>query len=126
MQSRVIVSVLMASMALSLLPGLAAAQASTCNQLGREVALRAAEQLSGVGLDTAARAELASIAETVCMDYTAQAAVMPAADSADGAVGQAAAALESDEPEEAGRRSVFGLELIPPEERVRRPGLKRP
>jgi hypothetical protein len=105
--------------ALLLAPAWAAvADTDACNQLGREVALRAAEQLPAAGLDAAARAELAAIAEAVCVDYT-----QPLADSA--AAAGAAAARGAAETAEEGRRNILGLDIIPPEERVRRAALKR-
>jgi hypothetical protein len=83
-----------------------------CNQLGREIALQAAEQLS-VPLDADSRTKLAGIAEQACLDYArpAQPAVTEAAP---------AAAVVPDKNNE-----FFDLELIDPADRVRRPGLKR-
>ncbi len=97
-----------------------AADADTgCNQLGREIALRAAEQMQA-GFDATGRSELAAIAEAVCLEFTAPGAAAASVE-AQSPAGETPAA----EPE-AGRRGLFNLELIPPEERVRRPGLKRP
>jgi hypothetical protein len=86
-----------------------------CNQLGREVALRAAEQMQA-GLDAGARTELAAIAEAVCLEFT-----VPPASAAALAEERVAPAETAAEP----RAGVLGLEIIPAEERVRRPGLKR-
>lgn len=115
----------LAAGAVALLPVNAAAAETdpVCNQLGREVALRAAEQMQA-GLDTAARTELAAIAEAVCIEFT-----VPAATAAAAAGGNASAAAEAERTAsneaDSERREAFGLEIIPPEERVRRPGLKR-
>jgi len=108
----------LATIALSLLPlSLAAADTDPgCNQLGREVALRAAEQMQA-GLDAAARSELAAIAEAVCREFTVPMATGPA-------VSGEAEAPDAEPPAERG--GLFDLQLIPPEDRVRRPGLKRP
>jgi hypothetical protein len=83
-----------------------------CNQLGREIALQAAEQLS-VTLDVDSRTQLASIAEQACLDYARTA--QPAATENDPAAAVA--------PEK--KNEFFDLELIDPADRVRRPGLKR-
>jgi hypothetical protein len=96
----------------------AADTAAGCNQMGREVALRAAEQMQA-DFDAAARTELAAIAEAVCLEFTVPAAAS-ASSSAPAAASEAPA---TDAVKE--RREAFGLEIIPPEERVRRPGLKR-
>lgn len=107
----------LATIATGLLP-LSVAGADTdpgCNQLGREVALRAAEQMQ-TALDAAARSELAAIAETVCREFTVPMATPPA-------VSGEAEAPAAQPPAE--REGLFDLQLIPPEDRVRRPGLKR-
>ena len=111
-----VVRFVLAASAIGLIPpGVAAADTGPgCNQLGREVALRAAEQMQA-GLDAAARTELAAIAEAVCIEFT-----VPVAAGENAAAASGADKAAGDE-----RREVFGLELIPPEERVRRPGLKR-
>jgi hypothetical protein len=84
-----------------------------CNLLGREIALRAAEELT-VSLNAEARARLAAIAESTCL-----ANPVPAfADTA------AAAAPDVSEDDPA-TRELFDLEIIEPQDRVRRPGLKR-
>lgn len=90
-----------------------------CNQMGREVALRAAEQMQA-GLDTAARTELAAIAEAVCIEFTVSVGSAAAPSRV-----AAAPAAEPGTVEASEQREAFGLEIIPPEERVRRPGLKR-
>lgn len=113
--------VVLATGAFALLP-LGAAAADTdagCNQMGREVALRAAEQMQA-GLDAAARTELAAIAEAVCLEFTVPAGAASADSAAPTGDNEAPAADAGNE-----RREAFGLEIIPPEERVRRPGLKR-
>lgn len=83
-----------------------------CNQLGREIALQAAEQLS-VRLDADSRSQLAEIAEQACMDYAPVAQAVPAMAPAEAAT-----------PED--NNELFDIELIDPADRVRRPGLKRP
>jgi hypothetical protein len=87
-----------------------------CDQLGREIALRAAEQL-GAAINTTNRSILADIARQACLDYQ----VMPAAVAG---TARPAPATEApgDEPGEAG---LFDVEIIDPQDRVKRPGLKR-
>ena len=82
-----------------------------CDQLGREIALRAAEQMPQ-SFDSAARTQLAAIAESACIEFGANTAGLPAASE----TGDAA-------PDANGE--LFDLELIEPQDRVRRPGLKR-
>ncbi len=96
--------------------------AVTCNQMGREVALRAAEELS-VPLDAAIRTELAAIAESTCVSYLPTAEDYAAAEAAGAVAGPPVNAVAADD--EASGRQLFDLELIEPEDRVRRPGLKR-
>jgi hypothetical protein len=88
------------------LPGSAAEteDARACNQLGREIALRAAEELP-LSMNAELRNRLAGIAEETCASY-----LVPDYQDA--------------EPEQT-RRESFDLQLIEPEDRVRRPGLKR-
>jgi hypothetical protein len=87
-----------------------------CDQLGREIALRAAEQL-GAAIDTSTRSTLADIAGQACLDYQS----MPPA-GAETARPAPAADDRVDEPGEAG---LFDVEIIDPQDRVKRPGLKR-
>jgi hypothetical protein len=95
-----------------------------CDLLGREIALRAAEQME-TAITTANRATLAEIARQACLDYQVQPVM---ADAAPGTISPAAqettptAAPEAEESDAAG---LFDLEIIEPEDRVRRPGLKR-
>jgi hypothetical protein len=94
-----------------------AAEASAdlmCDQLGREIALRAAEQL-GAAINTANRAELAEIARQACLDYR----TMPVVDVQP--IQQAPAGPAAEDSGE----GLFDLEVIDPEDRVRRAGLKR-
>ena len=103
-----------------------------CNLQGREIALRISEEVSP-DLTAADRARIAAIAEEVCGEYrpAAPASDMPmvsrpaAPQTAPQAV-TAPAATEpaaTDEEEDGG---LFGLKIIDPADRVRRPGLKRP
>lgn len=106
------------------LPVAAQAQSAiSCNQLGRELALRATEQ--GIGsLSAADRTELAQLAETVCVEFQQS---TPAVSSTPVAPSSAApAAAPAAEQEEERKRGLFDLEIIDPADRVRRPGLKRP
>jgi hypothetical protein len=106
-------------------PALAAAAASgpnNCNQLGREIALRAAEQLE-VPLDAQARTELAALAEAACLEGEA---VAPAEARVEESTGVVAEPAEPETDTEAGRASrLFDIEVIDPADRVQRPGLKR-
>lgn len=98
------------------------ASSPNCNQLGREIALRAAEQLE-VPMDAQARAELAALAEAACLE---DAAAAPAEMTVEEAGTGAAEAGESEASAEAGTaRSLFDIEVIDPADRVQRPGLKR-
>lgn len=90
-------------------------QERDCNQLGREIALRAAEQMPQ-SFDSAARSRLAAIAEGACVEFSTDVAATP--------VG-APAASPAPEAADDGQASLFDVELIAPEDRVRRPGLKR-
>lgn len=110
-----------------------------CNLQGREIALRISEEVSP---DTSAseRNRIAAIAEEVCRDFAVSTAGpapenMPvisrpatAQQSAQAVTAPAAAAPEAaaqatDAEEESG---LFGdIRIIDPEDRVRRPGLKR-
>jgi len=105
-------------------PALAAAAASApnCNQLGREIALRAAEQLE-VPLDAQTRTELAALAEAACLEGEAVAPVEARVEESAGVVAEPA---EPEADTEAGRASrLFDIEVIDPADRVQRPGLKR-
>lgn len=111
-----------------------------CNQQGREIALRISEEVDS-DLSAAERNRIAAIAEAVCVEYSAQAAAMPAPAPAMPVVSrperpQAEAAAvaappqapaagntaEADDEEEGG---LFDIRIIDPEDRVQRPGLKR-
>lgn len=93
--------------------------AITCNQMGREIALRAAEELT-VPLDASVRMELAAIAESTCVSYLPGTPDEAAAGLT--APVDTASAKSADGDSE---RTLFDLEFIEPEDRVRRPGLKR-
>jgi len=96
---------------------LLAAEVPDCNQLGREIALRAAEQLQ-VSLDADSRSQLAGLAETACLEHmTGAAAPTPAS--------VPAAAADAETPSPAAGNGLFDLELVDPADRVRRGGLKR-
>lgn len=97
------------------LPGLvlAADAAGSCNLLGREVALRAAEQLNTAIIDADQRMQLALIAEAVCEEYQADALLIEQAGQGSGA-----------DAEDADNKFLT-LDLIAPEDRVRRTALKR-
>ena len=110
----------------------ASPDARACNLQGREIALRISEEVSS-DLTTADRARIATIAEEVCSEYR------PAAPAADMPVVSRPAAPQpapqavtvpatpepaaTDEEEDGG---LFDLKIIDPDDRVRRPGLKRP
>lgn len=93
-----------------------------CNQLGREIALRAGEELGT--LDAGERNRLAELAESACLDLGAMPAVSATTAPAATATPADAAAARATDVVEDGRRGF--MERIPPEERVRRPALKRP
>jgi len=99
-------------------PVLHAQDVTACNQYGRELALRASEE-GVLTLDGAQRAALAQLAETVCLEFRADAPA-PAATSAPAGPDQVPAAAESGE-----KNGLFDFEIIDPQDRVRRPGLKR-
>lgn len=113
--------VLVTGLLLGAAPLLAAEAHPGCNQLGREIALRAAERMQA-GLDAAARAELALIAEEACVEFAAP----QAAAAQPGVVPPAVAATEADGESGQEPRRLFGLDIIPPEDRVRRAAMKRP
>jgi len=96
---------------------LRAAEEPDCNQLGREIALRAAEQMP-VSLDADSRRQLAVLAETACLEHMTGAAA-PAPASAP------PAAADAETPGTASGSGLFDLELVDPADRVRRGGLKR-
>jgi len=106
-------------------PAAAAAAATSspnCNQLGREIALRASEQLE-VPLDAQTRTELAALAEAACMEDTEALPVEMLEEesgSVDAQPGEHGANTEADPA-----RRLFDIELIDPADRVQRPGLKR-
>jgi len=116
----------------------ASADSRACNQQGREIALRISEEVRG-SLDTAERNKIAAIAEEVCLDFATPAVQSnrpvigrPApAQQANVAAAVAAAPetkveSESDEANDADEEGLLGnIRIIPAEERVRRPGLKR-
>jgi len=100
----------------------AAASSPNCNQLGREIALRAAEQLE-VPMDAQARTELAALAEAACLEDTAAAPAEVVAGESGSVV---AAPAEPEASVETGsERRLFDIEVIDPADRVQRPGLKR-
>jgi hypothetical protein len=96
------------------LPGLAQAAdvAGSCNLLGREVALRAAEQINAA-LDAEQRTQLALIVEAACEEYQADALLIDQAGQSPGA------------DAEGEDNKFLTLDLIAPEDRVRRTALKR-
>lgn len=103
-----------------------------CNMQGREIALRISEEMNS-NLDAGDRSRIAGIAAEVCREFVAEgnAPGNMAAMRRPEAGRPAAAAAEEADPEEAGedeeRRGLFGnLRIIDPEDRVKRPGLKRP
>ena len=106
-----------------------------CNLQGREIALRISEEVSDA-LAAGDRDRIARIAEEVCMSFTAEAAPAssaltvierPSQDN-DASSTQAASVSASVEEEIADEDDgvLGGLRIIPAEDRVRRPGLKRP
>jgi hypothetical protein len=115
-----------------------AADARLCNLQGREIALRISEEVSEE-LSASGRNRIATIAEEVCLDYSEDNAA-PATQglplvsrpaSAQGVVPATAASVPA--PESASETTgegededgLFNLRIIDPEDRVRRPGLKR-
>lgn len=89
-----------------------------CNLQGRELALRAAETLLPE-LDTASRQELAVLAEETCLDYAGMQG------TGDGHTPGISGVDEQVKDSESG--GIFSdITRIDPQDRVRRPGLKRP
>lgn len=97
-----------------------AADTQSCNLLGREIALRAVEELN-LELDAGMRSKLADIAESSCLDY--QAVPTQATGRIQGSDSATGMAVDADL--EDADSSLFDLNIIDPEDRVRRPGLKR-
>lgn len=104
-----------------------------CNQLGREIALRAAEEITSA-ISAEQRTQLAVIAESVCLDFqvadadagTVNQGVAVASNASVGAQADAGEEVEvGDESEEKEEGSFLDLKLIDPADRVQRPGLKR-
>lgn len=89
-----------------------------CNLQGRELALRASETLLPA-LDAEARRELARLAEEICLDY----AGLQTSDN-----GQPPEVSGVDvEGDDSGLSGLFSdITIVDPQNRVRRPGLKRP
>ena len=85
-----------------------------CNQMGREIALRAAEQIDP-GIDAATRTRLAAIAREVCVEFNTG---VPAGAQ----FGESAPAEAEEQP---GKSGFLNPQVIDPADRVRRPGLKR-
>lgn len=123
--------------------GADAMQTRLCNLQGREVALRLSEELD-VGLDTEQRAQAAQIAEAVCLEYSdstanptnnglsvierpeATATRVENVSPAEGFAAQPDTESGTDADTEEDKNGLFGnLKIIPAEDRVRRPGLKR-
>lgn len=118
----------------------ASADSRACNLQGREIALRITEEVRG-SLDSAERNKIAAIAEEVCMDFASPAAAAPAAQSNRPVISRPSAAqpanaaapvaaapepMADSEAEDEGNEGLFGnIRVIPAEERVQRPGLKR-
>ena len=107
-----------------------------CNIQGREIALRISEE-DGSELTASERSRIARIAEEVCIEFTVEAgatqnsnlAVVESSSSArvDSNTGAASGAEPLQEPEAVEEEGQFGdLRIIKPEDRVQRPGLKRP
>ena len=96
-----------------------------CDQLGREIALRAAEQMGSFDADS--RTTLAAIARQACMDHHGTSAMsMQQARPAAPAMAPAAVVVDETVADETGEaEGLFDVEIIDPQERVRRPGLKR-
>ena len=101
--------------------GQPSANSRTCNLQAREIALRISEEVSNE-LTAAERNQIVVIAEEVCMDIAPPPRVARPNVQAESA-SPTASPEASDEEDEDG---LFGdLRIIDPEDRVRRPGLKR-
>jgi len=111
-----------------------------CNLQGREIALRITEEVSGE-LTADDRTRIAAIAEEVCLGFapnarnrSAQSGGTPvisrpvASEQATTAVAAPQAAeAEAQQTDEEDDGGLFGnIRIIDPEDRVKRPGLKRP
>jgi len=111
-----------------------------CTMQGREIALRVGEELD-TALNADERNQIARIAARVCVDFAEEGnmpvVARPNSDLAARASSEASAMArseevvsdvendENDENEEE-RKGLFGnLKIIDPEDRVKRPGLKR-
>ncbi len=98
-----------------------------CNLQGREIALRISEEISS-GMSADDRARIAAIAEEVCGDYSTAAVPVPPAGMpvVSSPAVTAPAAPEKAETEEDEEGGLFDIKIIDPDDRVKRPGLKRP
>jgi len=90
-----------------------------CNQLGRELALRSVKEL-GLELNSESRSELAGLAEQICMDFEVYSPLSEEAPLTTVKPEPDRGTLDREEKE-----GLFSLKKIAPEDRVRRPGLKR-
>ncbi|MBT6042692.1 MAG: hypothetical protein HOH14_04270 [Gammaproteobacteria bacterium] len=102
--------------------------ARLCNLQGREIALRISEEVNSA-LSAEARNQIVEIAEQVCQDYAGQSGSYTVIQrpGPNEAAGLSVNASEDNSLDsEATENGLFGeMKIIEPEDRVRRPGLKR-
>jgi hypothetical protein len=96
-----------------------------CNLQAREIALRISEEVSST-MTSRERSQIVSIAEEVCIGNRAMSSSTnfdQASTSADNMA--ATSGDDKDQVDEEGRGLLGDLKIIDPEDRVKRPGLKR-
>jgi hypothetical protein len=101
--------------------------ARACNLQGREIAFRISKEISS-DLSADDRARIAAIAEEVCGDYSTAAMPLPTAGMpvVSRPAVTAPAALDKAETGEDEEGGLLDIKIIDPDDRVKRPGLKRP
>ncbi len=96
-----------------------------CNLQAREIALRISEEVSST-MTSWERSQIVAIAEEVCIGNRAMSSTTnfdQASTSADNMA--ATSGDDKDQVDEEGRGLLGDLKIIDPEDRVKRPGLKR-
>jgi D-mannonate dehydratase len=96
-----------------------------CNLQAREIALRISEEVSST-MTSWERSQIVAIAEEVCIGNRAMSSTTnfdQASTSADNMA--ATPGDDKDQVDEEGRELLGDLKIIDPEDRVKRPGLKR-
>jgi hypothetical protein len=108
--------------------GAESSETRLCNLQGREIALRISEEVNS-SFSAKARDQIAGIAEQVCQDYARQSSaytVIQRPDLNEAGERSVNASVDQSVDSESTERGLFGeMKIIEPEDRVRRPGLKR-